>query len=153
MKKLPYKHCFVILQINNNIKKIFFDNVVNYEKFSNPNYNEHKSMTASVALVEGESAEKLFMLLNQSYLNSKKVINEFKDISKRKCVKDKNACVLLIVDIHEFEDGSGTIQICTNAFDDKKDGFNHIAEHLSHSTMENFVDSLSNEMQDELFDI
>lgn len=153
MKELPYKHCFVILQINNKIEKIFFENVIDYKDYSNPNFDDHKSMMASIALIKDKSAEELFMLMNQSYLNSKKVIDEFKKISRREKLINNNACVLLIVDIHEFEDGSGTIQICTKAFNDKSDGFNYMANNLSESTMHNFVFSLSTEMQDELFDI
>lgn len=153
MKKIPYKHCYVVLQINSKIEKIFFENVINYKCHSNPDFDEHKSTMASVAAVKDECADKLFMLLVQSYLNSKKVINEFKQIAIKKSVTNKDASVLLVVDLHEFEDGSGSIQICTKAFNDKKSAFNYLGSHLNHSTMKRFVDSLSTEMQDELFDI
>lgn len=153
MKKLPYKYCYVVLQINNEIEKIFFEPVIDYEDYCDPDFDEHKKCMAQVAAVRHKAGDELLMLLSQSYLNSKAVINEFKRKAKRNFVRGVDACVLLVVDMQEDTDGGGSIKICTDAFDDKRDAFNYIAEFASDSSMEKFVFSLSNKMQDILFDI
>jgi len=153
MKKLPYKNVFVVVQINNNIKKIYFDEVINYKKYSDPDFYEHKKCMLEIAIVEDKSAEKLFMLLAQAYLNSMKVIQEFKSISNSSCFSSSDLCVTLIVDMHVKADRSGTIQIDTWAHDENSDAFNLIGKYASNATMRKFIESLSVEQQDLLFDL
>jgi len=152
MKNLPYSSCFVVVQINNKIKKMYFDEVINYKDYSNPDFFEHKKTMLEIALVDDDSAEKLFMLMCQAYLNAKLVIKEFKSISKMKCNNSSDLCVTLIVDMHTNEDGGGSIQIVTLANDEKRDAFNYIAQFISDSKMQKHLDALTIEQQDLLFD-
>ena len=152
MKKLPYKNLFVVLQINNSIKKIFFDEVVDYKNYSDVNFDEHKTCMAQVAVVDDKSAEELFVLLCQTYVNTKSVIKEFKAIAKSKCFLSSEMTVTLIFDLHINADDSGTVEIHTWAHDENRDAFNEIAKFASNETMKNFVESLSIKQQDLLFE-
>lgn len=152
MKNLPYTSCFVVVQINNSIRKMFFDEVVDYENYSDPDFTDHQACMAQMAFAHGQCADELFMLLCQAYLNANSVIKEFNSISVESCSKSTDMCVSLIVDINETYDGGATIEIVTLANDEKSDAFNYIAEHLSEKTVDKFVDSLTVEQQDLLFD-
>lgn len=152
MKKLPYTSCFVIVQVDSFIRKMFFDKVIDYKDYSNPDFNEHKKVMAQMAVVDNKYADELFMQLVQAYLNSTKVIKEFKLIANETCESTSELCVTLIVDVHVNEDDSGTIEICTLANDEKRDGFNYIAQYVSDEGMGVFVRSLTVMQQDLLFD-
>ena len=41
MKKLPYASCFIVVQINKQIKKFYFNEVIDYKDYSNPDFEEH----------------------------------------------------------------------------------------------------------------
>ena len=153
MKILPYTSCFIVVQINNHIKKFYFDEVINYSNYSNPNFEEHKKYMCQIALVDDKSADKLFILMCQAYLNAKDVIKEFKSIAKESCNQSSDLCVSLVVDIHTKKNGGASIQICTLANDEKRDAFNHHAQFISHNNMKFFMQSLTTEQQDLLFDI
>ena len=139
--------------LSKQIKKFYFDEVINYKEYSNPNFSEHKKTMLEIALVDDDSAEKLFMLLCQAYLNAKLVIKEFKSISNINCKNSSDLCVTLIVDMHTNEDGGGSIQIVTLANDEKRDAFNYLAQFISDNNMKFFMQELSFEQQDLLFDI
>ena len=153
MKKLPYTSCFIVVQINNHIKKFYFDEVIDYKDYSNPNFEEHKKHMCQLAFVNDKSADELFVLMCQAYLNSKAVLKEFKSIAKKSCGQSSDLCVTLIVDIHTKNNGGATIQICTLADDEKRDAFNHLAQFISDDNMKIFMQRLTNEQQDLLFDI
>ena len=152
MKNLPYKNMFVVLQINNSIKKIFFDEVINYKDYSNLDFNEQKKHMYEMALMDDKSAYELFMLLCQSYLNSKVVIKEFKSISKDRCFLKSDLCVSLIFHLNVNADKSGTILIDTWAHDENSGAFNEIAKYASDAAMTKFVHGLSAEKQDLMFE-
>jgi hypothetical protein len=152
MKNLPYKNLFVVLQINNSIKKIFFDEVVDYKNYSDVDFDEHKTCMAQVAVVDDKSAEELFVLLCQTYVNTKAVVKEFKSIAKKNCFLSSEMTVTLIFDLHINADDSGTVQIDTWAHDENRDAFNEISKYASDATMAKFVQNLSVEKQDLLFE-
>jgi hypothetical protein len=153
MKKLPYISCFIVVQINNQIKKFYFDEVIDYKDYSNPDFEEHKQYMCRLALVDDKSANDLFVLMCQAYLNSKAVLKEFKSIAKESCNQSSDLCVTLVVDIHTKKDGGATIQICTLANDEKRDAFNYLAQFISDNNMKFFMSNLTTEQQDLLFDI
>ena len=153
MKKLPYTSCFIVVQINNQIKKFYFDEVINYNNYSNPNFEEQKKYMCQLALVDDKSADKLFVLMCQAYLNAKDVIKEFKYIAKESCNQSSDICVSLVVYINTKKDCGASIQICTLANDEKRDAFNHHAQFISDNNMKFFMQELSFEQQDLLFDI
>lgn len=152
MKKLPYSSCFIVVQINNKIKKFYFDEVINYKNYSNPNFEEHKQFMCQLAFVNDKSADELFVLMCQAYLNSKSVLKEFKSIAKKSCDQSSDLCVTLIVDIHTKNDGGATIQIFTLANNEKREAFNHLAQFISDNNMRFFLDKLTIKQQDLLFD-
>jgi len=153
MKKNPYKHYYVTIKINDEIEKILFTNILNYNDLTNLNPVESVKFIGQFALANNKCFDETLMLLSQSILHSKIVVNDFIKTTKAACFTNKKACVHLIVDIHEQVKSGFTTKLCIEAFNDKRDCFEHIANDVSDKTMKNFVDSLSNEMQDELFDI
>ena len=153
MKKLPYTSCFIVVQINNHIKKFYFDEVIDCKDYSNPNFEELKKHMCQLAFVNDKSADELFVLMCKAYLNSKAVLKEFKSIAKKSCDQSSDLCVSLIVDIHTKNNGGATIQICTLADDEKRDAFNHLAQFISDDNMKIFMQRLTDEQQDLLFDI
>jgi hypothetical protein len=152
MKKLPYASCFIVVQINKQIKKFYFNEVIDYKDYSNPDFDDHKQYMCQLAFVDDKSADELFVLMCQAYLNSKAVLKEFKAIAKKSCNQSFDLCVTLVVDIHTKIDGGATIQICTLANDEKRDAFNHLSQFISENNMKFFMQSLTNEQQDLLFD-
>jgi hypothetical protein len=156
MKNLPYSSCFVVVQINNKIEKMYFDEIVKYADHTDYYLNAFKEYFVSIALSKDNDSEKevkeLYMFVAQAYLNSKIVIKEFKSISKTNCKNLSDLCVTLIVDIHEKKDGGASIQFVTLANDEKRDAFNYIAQFVSDSKMQKYLDALTIEQQDLLFD-
>ena len=153
MKKLPYSSCFILVLINNQIKKFYFDEVIDYKDYSNPDFEEHKQYMCQLAFVDDKSANELFALMFQAYLNSEAVIKEFKSIARESCNQSSDLCVTLVFDIHTKTDGGATIQIFTLANDEKRDAFNYLAQFISDNNMKFFMQELSFEQQDLLFDI
>jgi hypothetical protein len=152
MKNLPYKSCFIVVQINNQIKKFYFDEVINYRDYSNPVFEHLKQYIGQMALTDDKTAEELLISLCQEYLNSKDVIKEFKSIAKETCAQSSDLCVTLIVDMHMKDDGGATLQICALANDEKRDAFNYLAQFISDNNMKFFMRNLTTEQQDLLFD-
>jgi len=153
MKKLPYKNMFVVLQINDSIRNIFFDELIDYENYSDVDFDEHLTFMAQVAVVNDDSARELFLLLCQSYLNTKTVIKEFKSMMKDDCLSSSEMCVTLIFDLQINDDDTGTVQIDTWAHEDKRDTFNDIANYASDVAMSKLIEGLSIEHQNLLFEI
>jgi len=158
MKKNPYVNCFVVLKVNNSIKRIFFDEVKNYKNYSNVDFNNHIDDVISSAFTNDVAAKARLMLACESYLNSKHAINAFKADAENTCFLKSNMCVSLVIDIEVDEarsdesSVSGEFEINVYAYDENRSAFNDIAILVSDKTMKNFVESLSVKQQDLLFE-
>ena len=156
MKNLPYSSCFVVVQINNKIEKMYFDEIVKYADHTDCYLDAFKEYFVSIAFSKNYDSEKevreSYMFVAQAYLNAKSVIKNYRDIAKNTCKKSSDLCVTLIIDIHEKENDSASIQVVTLANDEKRDAFNYIAQFISDSKMQKYLDALSIEQQDLLFD-
>ena len=156
MKNLPYSSCFVVVQINNKIEKMYFDEIVKYADHTDYYLNAFKEYFVSIALSKDNDSEKevkeLYMFVAQAYLNAKSVIKNYRAIAKNTCEKSSDLCVTLIIDIHEKENDGASIQFVTLANDEKRDAFNYIAKFVSDSKMQKYLDALSIEQKDLLFD-
>lgn len=156
MKNLPYSSCFVVVQINNKIEKMYFDDIVKYTDYTDCHLNSFKEYFVSIAFSKDYDSEKeikkLYMFVAQAYLNAKSVIKNYRAIAKNTCKNSSDLCVTLVIDIHEKENDGASIQIVTLANDEKRDAFNYIAQFISDSKMQKHLDALSIEQQDLLFD-
>ena len=152
MKKLPYKTCFVVVKFNGSVNKLFFGEVENQDGYSEFSFDNHLKFIAKNALDDDDDSDNLFILCCELYLNSKEAINYFKKDAKKKCFLKSEMCAFLVFDI-VVDDSGLTIEISVNAYDENRGAFNDIAELVSHETMKDFVDGLSVEQQDLLFEI
>ncbi len=151
MKKLPYKTCFVVMKLNGSVRKIFFSGVENFDNYSNFNFDDHLQFIAKNTVDDDSNADNLFMLCCESYLNTKEAIKMFKADAKNKCFLKSQMCVILIFDVNADENNLN-IQISLSAHDENSGAFNDIAALVSDKTMTCFVEGLSVEQQDLLFE-
>ena len=151
MQKLPYKNMFVVVILNGLIRKIFFDEVRNFDNYSNLDFDDHHKFIAKLAENNDSHAENLFIHCCESYLNNKEAIRLFKIDAKKNCRLKSQMCVVLIFDISSDENELN-IQLLVNAYDENRGAFNYIAKQVSHEFMKSFVDGLSREQQDLLFE-
>jgi hypothetical protein len=153
MKKLPYKTCFVVVKFNGSVNKLFFSAVENNGNYSDFSFDNHLLFIAKNALDDDADADadNLFMLCCESYLNTKEAISNFKKDAKNKCFLKSEMCALLTFDIN-VDDSGLIIDISVNAYDENRGAFNDVASLVSYETMKCFIEGLSVEEQDSLFE-
>jgi len=153
MKKLPYKTCFIVFKNNDEITKFFFGKVENFDGYSSFNFDNHIDCIVETSLSEGDDdMDNLMLLCCESYLNSKEAIKLFKASAKKSCFLMSEMCALLEFNIKTHDDDSFDVEIEINAYDENRGAFNNIATQVKHETMSSFIEALSVEQQDLLFE-
>lgn len=153
MKKLPYKTCFIVFKINDSISKFFFGEVDNFDGYSEFNFDKHIGCIVDTAISQDDDdMDNLMLLCCESYLNSKEAIKLFKANAKKSCFLKSEMCASLEFNIKTHDDDSFDVEIAVNAYDENRGAFNDIAAQVEHETMCTFVEGLSVEQQDLLFE-
>lgn len=153
MKKNPYKTCFVVLKINDSISKFFFGEVDNFEDYSDLNFDNHIDLIVDASFSEDDNdIDSLMMSRCVSYLNTKEAIKIFKANAKKSCFLKSEMCASLEFNIKKYEDDSFDVSIEVNAYDENRGAFDDIAAQVDHETMQCFVEGLSVEQQNSLFE-
>ena len=73
--KILYKKYVLIVKINNNVEKIFFDNVINYKTRSVDDCGMQEEYMAVMAVCNSDAHDQMCKLSCQSYLNNNIIIS------------------------------------------------------------------------------
>jgi hypothetical protein len=154
MKKLPYKTCFIVFKINDSVSKFFFGKVENFDGYSDFNFDNHIDCIVDASFSEDDDdMDNLMLLCCESYLNSKEAIKIFKANAKKSCFLKSEMCASLEFNIKTHDDDdSFDVEIEINAYDENRGAFNSIATQVNHEDMSSFIEALSVEQQDLLFE-